>query len=210
MKLHRWSIATLGLIIFAGYTMPSAHAQFGDLIKKGQDKVNRAKTNVERPAQESNTPEPTAPERNANGNEEQSTQAIEPTPPANDPPGPADGTSSGVRNGNSRVVNGYEVPTNPNRIVFARSPISATDPESRQTTLRRFVAGEPIYALASMNAQLDPTSSWSVRSCRSHAALSASSNFESGRTQQAKQVSSLTRLSSTTNDSTFFEGKLRR
>lgn len=162
MKLHRWSIATLGLLIFAGYTMPSAHAQFGDLIKKGQDKVNRAKPSVERPAQESNTPQPTAPERNANGNDEQSTQAIEPTPPANDPPGPADGTSSGVRNGNSRVVNGYEVPTNPNRIVFSKSPIPPADPASRQTTLRRFVAGEPIYALANMNAQLDPTSSWSV------------------------------------------------
>jgi Sec-independent protein translocase protein TatA len=162
MKLQRLSIATLGLLIFTFYAMPSAHAQFGDFIKKGKEKINQSNTSVETQAKESNTSQPAAQARSSNGNDGQSTQAVEPTAPANDPTGPADGTSSGVQSGNSRVVNGYEVPTNPNRIVFSKSPISATDGAARQNTLRRFVAGEPIYALANMNAQLDPTSSWSV------------------------------------------------
>lgn len=162
MKSHKLSIATLGLIILAFYAAPSAHAQFGGLIKKGKDKAKQANINVETNGTESSASQPAAQGRETNDNNEQSAQVTEPTAPANDPPGPADGSSYGVRNGNSRVVNGYEVPTNPNRIVFSKSPISAADPAARQTTLRRFVAGDSIYALANMNAQLDSTDSWSV------------------------------------------------
>jgi hypothetical protein len=67
-----------------------------------------------------------------------------------------------VRNGNSRVVNGYEVPTNPNRVVFSKNPISPTDTAARAMTLRRFMAGESVYALANMNAKLDPQQTWMV------------------------------------------------
>lgn len=162
MKLHRLSIATLGLLIFVFYTTPSAYAQFGDLIKKGKEKVNQSNINVEVEAEESSVSQPTAQGRTASGNDAQSTKVTEPTAPANDPAGPADGTSSGVTSGNARVINGYEVPTNPNRIVFSKSPIPAANPAARQTTLRRFNAGENIYALANMNAQLDPNTSWSV------------------------------------------------
>ncbi len=173
MKSRKFSISILILFILA-FSAVTANAQFGGLIKKAKEKAKQAGVSTESNADTNNnttnttnTSQPTEPRRDSNSRDDarpNNSQSIvsEPTAPAGDPPGPADGSSFGVRSGNARVVNGYEVPTNPNRVIFSKTPISPTNAAARQTTVRHFYAGEPIYALARMKDELNPTSSWSV------------------------------------------------